>query len=331
MADAPAQADRATRDLAIRCAWLYHVEGLTQDAVARSLHLSRAKVLRLLVTARDEGLVRIGVHAPAATRAALEARLVERYGLRAAVVVESGRDRADVARRVGEAAGQVVAGHLSDGVALAVGWGATLSAAAAALGAPAHRRLSVISLLGGMTRSGAVNPAAVARRIADTVFADCYQLKPPLMVANAATRAALWTEEGLRDLLARARRADLALVSCGDVTEAATLHREGLVSRAELASLRRAGAVADVLCQFVDSQGRPVDHPLNRRTVAVPLGDVRGIGTLVLASGGADKARALAAALAAVPVHVLVTDEAAAEALAGPPRAFGPGGPEGVA
>jgi DNA-binding transcriptional regulator LsrR (DeoR family) len=156
----------------------------------------------------------------------------------------------------------------------------------------------------------------VARRIADTLQADCYQLTAPLVVADAATRAALWTEEGLRDLRARARRADVALVSCGDLDEAATLYREGLVSRAELARLRRAGAVADVLCQFIDGSGRPVDHPLNRRTVAVPLADLRAIGTLVLASGGAAKAGALAAALAAVRVHVLVTDEAAAEALA---------------
>jgi len=107
-----------------------------------------------------------------------------------------------------------------------------------------------------------------------------------------------------------------ALVSCGDLGEGATLRREGLLGRAEIASLRRAGAVGDVLCQFVDAAGRPVDHPLNRRTVALPLADLAAVGTLVLASGGAGKAAALAAALAAVKVHVLVTDEAAARVLA---------------
>jgi len=317
MADALPRANGATRDLAIRCAWLYHVEGLTQDAVARALRLSRAKVLRLLVAARDEGLVRIAIDAPAATRAALEARLVERFDLRAALVVEAGGDRLDAAQRVGQAAGHLVARQLRDGASLAIGWGATLSAAATALGAaPAHRGLSVISLLGGLTRSGPVNPAAVARRIADALHGDCYQLTAPLVVASSATRTALWSESGLCDLRTRARRADIALVSCGDLAEAATLRREGLVSRAELAGLRRAGAVGDLLCQFVDAAGRPVDHPLNRRTVALPIADLAGVGTLVLASGGAAKAAALAAALAAVKVHVLVTDEAAARVLA---------------
>ena len=91
-----------------------------------------------------------------------------------------------------------------------------------------------------MTRSRAVNPAAVARRIADALHADCYQLAAPLVVAPSATRAALWSESGLRDLRERARRADIALVSCGDLAEDATLFREGLLSRAELAGLRAA-------------------------------------------------------------------------------------------
>src|SRR5215218_929033 len=89
----------ATRDLEIRCAWLYYVEGLTQDAIARALRLSRAKVLRLLASARDAGIVRIRVDAPAARLAALEGALVARYGLRAAIVVEAADDRVDVARR----------------------------------------------------------------------------------------------------------------------------------------------------------------------------------------------------------------------------------------
>ena len=317
MDDAAARTAAQARDLAIRCAWLYYVEGLTQQRIAAVLRLSRAKVLRLLAAARDDAIVRIRVDAPAARLAALEAALVARFGLRAALVVEAADDPLDVARRVGHAAGHYVSAHLRDGLALGVGWGTTLSATADALAGPSHAAMSVISLLGGMARSGPVNPAAVARRIADTLRADCYQLTAPLVVARAATRAALWAEDGLRELRERARRADVALVSCGDVSEAATLWRERLLDRADLASLSRAGAVADVLCQFVDARGAAVDHPVNRRTVAIPLADLAGVRTVVLASGGAGKVPAIAAALQALRVHVLVTDAAAARGLAG--------------
>lgn len=68
---------------------------------------------------------------------------------------------------------------------------------------------------------------------------------------------------------------------------------------------------------FVDAQGRSVDHRLNRLMVAVPLGALARVGEVVVAYGGRAKAAALAAAMRALRVHMLVTDEAAAAALVG--------------
>ena len=41
----------------VRAAWLYYVEGLTQEQIAEALGLSRIKVIRMLAAARSEGLV----------------------------------------------------------------------------------------------------------------------------------------------------------------------------------------------------------------------------------------------------------------------------------
>ena len=53
------------------------------------------------------------------------------------------------------------------------------------------------------------------------------------------------------------------------------MFRQGLLPRSALASLRAAGAVGDVLCHFIDAEGKVVDHPVNRRVVAVDLEDLR--------------------------------------------------------
>jgi DNA-binding transcriptional regulator LsrR (DeoR family) len=168
-----------------------------------------------------------------------------------------------------------------------------------------------------MTHSRAVNPSAVARRLADLFDADCYQLTAPVFVASAGTRAALWREPGLRELLARARRLDLALVSVGDVSANATLFREGLLPRSQRSSLLRAGAVGDVLCQFIDAQGAVIDHPVTRRVVAVGIGELRRVPKIVIAAGGRRKVAAIRAALRATGARVLITDEAAARGLLG--------------
>lgn len=303
------------RDSMVRAAWLYYVEGLTQEAIANAMRVSRAKVIRLLAAARDSGIVRIRIDGEGGEQIALEQRLTAALGLTEAVVAPSPADPASTAAIVGEAAGIYLADRVTAGMAIGVGWGQTLSMSLKAIGTQPRERLAVVSLLGGMTHSRAINPSAVARRMADAFGAECYQLTAPVFVANPSTRAALFREPGLEYLVKRARNVDLALVSVGDLTKDATLFREGLLPRAELATLRAAGAVGDVLCQFVDAEGRVVDHPVNRRVIAVDLADLRRVPTIVIAAGGARKAIAIRAALRATGARVLVTDEAAARAL----------------
>jgi len=305
----------ATSDLGVRAAWLYYVEGLTQEEVAAAMQLSRAKVIRLLAAARESGIVRISIDARGSEQLALERELIRRYGVREAVVAPSPTDDRATAAVVGQAAGSYLAERVRPGMSIGVGWGETLSMSLKAIGGQPCAGLSVISLLGGMTHSRAINPSAVARRMADAFGADCYQLTAPVFVADEATRAALWAEPALRELAERARRVDLALVSVGDLSEEATLFREGLLPKSELASLRKAGAVGDVLCQFVAHDGRVVDHPVSRRVIAVGLDDIARVPSIVIAAGGARKAAAIAAVLRATKAGVLITDEAAARGL----------------
>jgi DNA-binding transcriptional regulator LsrR (DeoR family) len=309
----------ASYDLQVRAAWLYYVEGLTQAEIARAMKVSRAKIIRLLSAARDSGIVRIRIDAKGSEQLALERHLVRDCGLREAIVTPSPTGDSATAAVVGQAAGMYIADRVRSGMSIGVGWGQTLSMSLKAIGGQSYERLSVISLLGGMTHSRAVNPSAVARRMADALGADCYQLTAPVFVADEATRSALWAEPGLRDLLQRARRVELALVSVGDVSEDATLFREGLLPASQLKGLRKAGAVGDVLCHFVDEAGGIVDHPVSRRVIAVGLADLRRVPTIVIAAGGQRKVAAIRAALKATNAGVLVTDEAAARGLLGLP------------
>ncbi|MFJ5369577.1 helix-turn-helix domain-containing protein, partial [Bosea sp. CER48] len=78
-------------DAKVRAAWLYYVEGLTQEQIAEALGLSRIKVVRMLAAARTEGLVKIRIDARSARQAGLERGLVTRFGLDEAVVVPATR------------------------------------------------------------------------------------------------------------------------------------------------------------------------------------------------------------------------------------------------
>ena len=51
----PPSATAQLNELKTRIAWLYHVEGMTQDEVARVVGLNRSRVLRILAAARKDG------------------------------------------------------------------------------------------------------------------------------------------------------------------------------------------------------------------------------------------------------------------------------------
>ena len=62
-------------DIRTRAAWLYYMEGMTQDAVAGVLGLTRARVLRMLASCREDGTVQISVTSPLTRCVALERQL----------------------------------------------------------------------------------------------------------------------------------------------------------------------------------------------------------------------------------------------------------------
>ena len=79
--------------LAVKAAELYYEAGKTQDEIGLALSVSRWKVGRLLVAAREHGFVRIEIVHPSARRFSLERELCGFYDLADAVVVPAARLR----------------------------------------------------------------------------------------------------------------------------------------------------------------------------------------------------------------------------------------------
>src|SRR5436190_10409930 len=82
----------ASVDLSVRAAWLYYIEGLTQEDVATAMGVSRAKVIRLLSAAREHGIAHIHINAKGSEQLALERRLIAAFKLNEAVVAPAPTD-----------------------------------------------------------------------------------------------------------------------------------------------------------------------------------------------------------------------------------------------
>lgn len=307
---AEAELDQTTA----RVVWYYYVGNLTQQEIADRLGLTRLRVNRIIGQARADGSVRIDVRLPLTDCVALAAELAERFGLQAASVVPALADAAEQRRVIGEEVGQVLEPLLRDRRSLGVGWGRTLRASIARLPPRALQHGWVVSLMGGLTHGSGINTFEVSTQFAERLGADCWYLAAPLYCPNPENRRVLLSHRDLADVMRRAREVEVALLTCGDLSDHSLITRMQAVHdhRDDLVKM---GGVGDVLGSIIDEAGQVVEHSLNERVVALSPAELRAVPVSILASGGLNKVGIIHGILAGGYANRVVTDEACARAL----------------
>ena len=294
--------------LRARIAWYYFAAGLTQQEISDRLGIARARVNRIAGQLRADGSVVVDIRLPLASCVELEENLKQAYRLKSVAVVPAAGDDEQQRRMLGDAAAALLDGVLADGQRISVGWGRTLSASIRQLRTRRLAGSSVVSLMGGLTRGSETNTFEVATELAKTLGADCYYITAPVYSPCAENRDVLLTHSGVNEVMELAAKSDVAIVSCGDLTPRTTLATIGSVKE-QLPALNRIGAIGEMLGTFLDAQGAPVDHDLNRCVIAMPPGNLKSIANSILVSGGMYKAGIIQAILTAGYVNCLVTDE----------------------
>jgi DNA-binding transcriptional regulator LsrR (DeoR family) len=166
--------------------------------------------------------------------------------------------------------------------------------------------------MGGLSRGLELNTFEIAGELARRLHAQCSYLAAPIYASSRRSRDTFMAQEVYAEVLERVGRIDLALLSMGDLSPRSLLVRHGLPPDVGIEDLRAAGAVGDVLGQYLDKSGQPIRHGINDRAIALSLEKLAKAPTVMLIAGGANKVPIIAAALLGRIGKVLVTDEKAA-------------------
>lgn len=306
-----------TDRLRARAVWLYHVEGLTQNDIATQFGINRVMVVRLLADARRRNEVRVTISAPLTELMQLERELEIRHGIGRVIVAPFSDPDGDPVKVIAAAAGAFISAEMKAGMTVGVGWGRTLYNTLPFISAETLEEFRVVSLLGGIAAARRFNPAEFAWQFAELFQGEGFLIPAPAVVDSPETKHALLERCGLSSIFEMADKLDMALLSVGGITTLTTSYRTGYLSEADRRSLIEAGAVGDVLYNFIDATGHVVDHEVNSRVISANLARLRRTPERVLISGGKDKLVALKAAIQTLAPTVLVTDEYSARYLIG--------------
>ncbi|MGD8214003.1 sugar-binding transcriptional regulator [Aestuariimicrobium sp. Y1814] len=273
------------------------------------LHLTRWQVGRLLKEALAKGIVRIEIVHPRARSHTLETDLVERTGLREAIVVPSDTDPATTRQAVAQAAADYLADLTTTPRTLAVSWGQTMSELARAIAPSWADGVTVVQANGGLSRPGPGDPAAIITTLARQARGSTLFLPAPAVVESPELAAALLREPSIAEVTGVARGADVLLFSLGAVTQESVLVQSGCLSLADVTHLLAEGAVGDAVGRFIGADGAIVCPHIDARSVGLQLADVAAARLAIAVAAGSAKHAVAEACVRRGLCHVLVTDE----------------------
>lgn len=305
--------------LMTKIARMYHERGMRQTQIADELHVSQARVSRLLKRAGEVGIVRTSVVAPTGVYTDLEEALEQRFGMAEVVVVDAAGPDEVLTPALGAAAAAYLDTTLGGSEVVGISsWSATLLAAVEAM-RPARTRLvdTVVQLVGGI---GDPRVQVQANRLmasfAQDTGADPVFLSAPGLLGSTAARKALVRDPTLRTVMELWPRLSMVLVGIGSLEPSPLLQQSGnALPVADQKLLRGAGAVGDVCHRFFDAEGRHVVSDVDERIIGISADALRSVGRRVAVAGGTRKQAALRAALLGGWVNVLITDVGSAEQL----------------
>lgn len=305
------------RDLLVKAARMYFIDGLSQQDVAAALGTTRSNVSRILAAAREQGIVEIRINEPIGRSYDLEDELVAAFpSLEARVLAK--RPRADTLAEAGQLAAYWLVDRLEPGQRVALSWGGTLQAMVQAVPPTALPDVEVVQLVGGLSSlTMHVSGQELVRELAERLGCRYRYLHAPALFESAPALLALRKETAISSALDAARTADIACVGIGvpGVGSSAEIIEALALSPQERRTFEARTPVGDICARYFDADGQEVDSAVHDRVLAVGLDDLRAIPTVLALAVGAQKGPAIRAALRGKLIDVLVCDEAAAQAV----------------
>jgi deoxyribonucleoside regulator len=297
-------------------AQLYYLKDFTQEQIAQRIGVSRSNVSRMLKEAREQGMVEISIHSPLRTASGLQAKLVERLGLRECLVLANldldSRifEATDNVSQVAALAARYLQENTDQGDVVGLGWSRSVHYVVRSRFLREKQDVTVVQLMGSIGGSiTELDGIAVTAFLADVWGASAHYLHTPMLVTEAAVRDGLLRDPHISKTLEIARRADSIVVGVGSMDEENGQYRTGYCSKVELDYIRDKGGVAEVCGSYLSRDGSLVPLEMHERMIAIGFEEIKAIPNRIGVSSGSHKPLANIGAARSGLLNVLITDD----------------------
>lgn len=294
------------KNMAIKVAWKYYNEGLTQTEIANALNLSRMKVIKYLEIAKNNNIIQFKIDIDKISDQSLQRQLIEKYNLDDVYIVPSS-NHSNV-NSIAVAAAQYIEDRVTNDTMINVGYGEAVSKTLGHLSISSKYKVAFVSLTGGVKF---YMPTAIDQSsdyYTNSNYSH-YIIPSPLIVSSESLATQLKNEKSIKSILDMVPYSNLTVIGIGALNEKATLIKEGLLSIRDIEIYKSKGAVGDLLNQFYDINGDIIDLSLHKQLITTEIGVLKSLNHVVAVASGLEKKEAILGALKGGYINVLITEE----------------------
>ena len=175
--------------------------------------------------------------------------------------------------------------------------------------------ITVVQAMGNIDSSpGPYDAVELGRTLASRWQGRFVTLNVPAILPDQETCRQFLALDQIKQVIRQLGRVNQAFVGIGTLENSVFVER-GVLKPEQVSILRKAGAVGEMLGRFYDARGHECRTEFRDRVVSLPLQQVRAIPEVTAVVTGADRSRAVAAAIRGGLIKGVVIDETAAAAV----------------
>ena len=302
--------DERKTALLVKAAQLYYEEDMSQEAIAKSIGLSRPYVSRLLTEAKELGIVQFRIIDPLKGESDLERKLRSKTKLERVIVApvtQKSSHMHSVSRKAVDYLEEIV----QNGDVIGFSWGNTIHSVTGLLGqGQKFPDIVAAQLCGGISNlEHNIYCFEIARNFARAWEAKPYVLTCPAVVSSSRLKEAFLSDYDINRVMSYGYDSNIALLALGTFGLQSAVYRAGYLTEKEIEALAKKGAVGDICTHIIDADGNICDSELDDRTMAVPLDIIKKKKTRIGVACGQSRVECICAAIRAEIVNVLIIDE----------------------
>lgn len=301
---------------AVTVSRLYYIDKISQTAIAKKLKMSRPTISRLLQLAQDNNIVQITINNPFEEVSDLPAQLAAKYGLKKVLIADQvGDSYESILNQIGQIAARYLGSIVRDNDTIGLTWGNTMAVIASFLQPSTKKNVHTVYLKGTVSNSTHNNYSNIITQHFNANFHTQTEILPvPVIFDHQKTRDLVLQDQFIKRIIQQGKAAEIALFTVGTTRPDAMLFQLGYFTNQQTRYLEQ-HAVGDILSQFITKNGQIAAPEIAKRTISLPLDNLKKKRESILVAGGMEKVPAIHAALRGEYANVLITDLKDAERL----------------